>query len=117
MPHVVKLTEKDQRLLINILADSYEYKATRKLKSEESIKKMGEYYINAAEKIRDNLIEVNSSKNNLFLWIKDQLGHSGTKIWTSPECTEALEICSAASDGTYLQRRLREAASRFIEET
>lgn len=116
MPHVVKLTKQDQILLLNLLADSYEYKAERKLRSEQAITKMGDYYINAAEKIRDNLIEVNSIKSNLFTWMTDQLKHSGTKIWHSPECQEALEVCAAASQGHYERYTLRRSAQRFIEE-
>jgi len=116
MPHVVKLAEEDQMLLINLLAESYEYKINKKLQNKDSIRKMGNYYIDAIEKIKNNYIEVNNSKNCFWTWLADNLKHSGTKIWHSPECQEALEVCQAASEGTYERYRLRRSAQRFIEE-
>ena len=116
MPHVVKLTKQDQMLLINLLAQSYEYKINKKLQNKDSIRKMGNYYIDAIEKIQNNYIEVNSPKNCFWTWLADNLKHSGTKIWHSPECQEALEICQAASQGQYERYTLRRSAQRFIEE-
>jgi hypothetical protein len=115
MPHTVKLAGRDQILLLSLLADSYEYKSERKLRNEDSIKKMSEYYIDAAEKIRDNYIDVNSTKSNFFKWVSNQLSHSGTKIWTSEECQEAIRVCEACSNNTYEKYRAQRAANKLFE--
>ena len=105
MPHIVKLTEQDKLLLINLLAESYEYKMEKKLRNQDSIHKMGEYYIDAIEKIRDNYIEVRNPKNCFFTWLIDNLRHSGDKIWNSADGQEADLICLEASKGTYDYRK------------
>jgi hypothetical protein len=101
MPHIVRLRKEDQMLLLNLLADSFDYKISRKLRNEDSKRKMSEWYIDAAEQIRDNHIPVNSQRSNLFVWLKDQFSHSGSEIWARPECQRACEICSQASANTY----------------
>jgi len=101
MPHIVKLTEQDQILLMNLLAKSYEYKMKKKLRNQDSIRKMGEYYIDAIEKIRDNYIEVRNPKNCFWTWLADNLRHSGDQIWNSADGQEADLICLDASKGTY----------------
>lgn len=117
MPHTIKLTRSDQMLLLNLLADSFDYKVNKKLKSQESIQQMSEYYISAAEKIRDNYIEVRHPKNNFFTWFADNLSHSGREIWMSAECQQAMEICQAASKNIYDSYVLRRASNRLIEVT
>ena len=108
MPHIVKLTEQDQILLLNQLALNYEYKADRKLRRESSIRQMSEYYIDAAEKIRDNYIEVRNTKNNFFLWLRDQFAHGHSSQYHSADGQEADLICLEASKGHYdYDQRLR----------
>lgn len=114
MPHTVKLTLEDQILLLNLLADSFDYKFEKKLKSQESIQQMSEYYISAAEKIRDNYIEVRHAKNNFFTWLADNLSHSGKDIYASDSCQTALEVCQAASRNTYEEFTQQRACQRIL---
>ena len=115
MPHCVRLSRDDQIMLLNLLADSFDYKAEHKLRSEEKIAEMSRWYIDAAEKIRDNDIQVNNRRSNFWLWLKDQLAHSGTEIWRRPDCQEAVKLCEAAAEGTYDRYRLRRSAERLFE--
>ena len=101
MPHIVKLAKQDQILLLEQLADNYDYKATKKLRNPDSINKMSEYYIDAAEKIRDNEIAVNNPSRNLFTWLSDQLRHGSNQQYNSVECQRALEICQQAAKNRY----------------
>lgn len=116
MPYRIQLAREDQRLLLKLLADSCEYKATKKLRSQEKIDQMSEYYLDAANKIFANDIEIRNARSNLFTWIQDQLAHSGQAIWTSRDCQQARDIIAACVSNTYAKYRLRRAAERIFEE-
>lgn len=116
MAHTITLSEEDQILLLNQLAANWEYKALKKLRNEDSIRAMSEYYIDACEKIRDNNIPVNHSTKNFFSWLSDQLKHGSSRQWRSEACQRAVEICEAARINRYTQYRLRRGAHRLLEE-
>lgn len=101
MPHIVKLTKEDQMLLLDQLALNWEYKSNKKLRNPDSINKMSEYYIDAAEKIRDNSIAVNNIDRNFFTWLKDQLLHGSSRQYNTAACQRALEICQQAARNRY----------------
>ena len=113
MAHRIQLDPEDQLLLMNLLAESFEYKM-RKLRRSDSITSFQNYYIDAIEKLRDNHIEVNHSKKNLFFWIKDNLAHSGDKIWNSRQCQQALEIIDSCCKNSYTRYRLQKTAGNLF---
>lgn len=116
MPFRIRLSEKDQKLLIDLLADSYEYKSMYKLKNEQSIKTMGEYYLDAADKIRANNIEVRDHRNSFFTWLLDNFLRSGNKFNRRPEVQNAIEIITACSQNRYDQYKIDQAKRRLFKD-
>jgi hypothetical protein len=102
MAHTIKLTRNHQRILIEALAISLEIKEI--VLSKKALETANRYYLDAAEKIKNNDIECGRTgkqpRDNLFAWLRDQFYHSG-----SFEKTElgklAIAICEAASYNEY----------------
>jgi len=102
MAHTIKLTRNHQRILIEALAISLEIKS--EVLSKRALETANRYYLDAAEKIKNNNVECGKTgknpKDNIFGWIRDNLYHSG-----SFEKTElgklAISICEAASYNEY----------------
>ena len=105
MPYHITLTEQDQIMLLDLIAESYLIKC-RKLRRPESIRMMSEYYIDACEKIRDNQIVVNHPKKNLFWWLRDNFAHTSDTFWLSARCQQAVLVCEAAAQGRYLAHKV-----------
>ena len=102
MAHIIKLTPNHQRILIEALAISLEIK--EQVLSKRALEVANRYYLDAAEKIKNNNIECGRSgkqpRDNLFAWLRDQFYHSGQF-----EKTElgklSISICEAASYNEY----------------
>ena len=117
MPFRIRLSEKDQELLLNVLADSYEYKSMYKLRDEDKIRKMGEYYLDVADKIRANNIEVRDPRNSFFTWAIDNIHHSGTKINQREDVQQLLELLRACAENRYDQYKIDQAKRRLFKES
>lgn len=99
MSFTIKLTKNHKRILLEAIIESMKIKED-KLKNPASLEKMNAYYIDAAHKIGGSEIECGSTKNNIFVWLRDQFYHS--RGFPNTEFGKlAISICEAAGSNDY----------------
>lgn len=98
MTHTVTLTIDDQRLLIEAMACSQEYK-WKKLQKQDSIDIMNKQYYDACLKFMEP-ITIAKRDNNIMTWFIDQMEHSG-KFYKTELCERAILVARAVIRDEY----------------
>ena len=98
MSYTIQLKRTHQLVLLETLAASCDYKLSR-IKMEKH-KITSDYYLDAAEKIRQGTITINHPTKNLAEWIRDQIHHSGN-LNRSELGRFAIAICEAIKQQEY----------------
>jgi len=98
MSHIVTLTVEDQKLMIEAMACSQEYK-WKKLQKQDSIDAMNKQYYDACLKFMEP-IEIRKQNNNIMTWFIDQMQHSG-KFWKTELCERAVCLANAVIRNEY----------------
>lgn len=98
MRYTVKLTDDDQRTMLEALIASQDMKL-KKLQKADSIIIMKRQYYDAAVKITEP-ITINRRDNNLMTWFIDQMKHSG-RFWNTELCMRACAIADRVIANEY----------------
>ena len=99
MTHTVNLKKSDRLLILEAVAVSMEFKLN-KLRNPESIKLMERNYVDFAERIASQPVQIHDRKKNPMTWFQDQLKHSG-KFWGTKLCNQAYDLANQIIENTY----------------
>lgn len=101
MPHHIQLTTTHQIALILTLDQSLMYKENI-IRDFDKYQETEKQYQDAMRKIGDNNIKCGRTDSNLFVWLSDQIDHSGAFAQTEMAQYAQL-ICKAAAKNLYSQ--------------